>query len=34
MFFVFGINNQFKELNIGEQLSQYKEQIEDKNINI
>lgn len=26
--------NQFKELNIGEQLSQYKEQIEDKNINI
>ena len=26
--------NQFKELNIGEQLSQFKEQIEDKNINI
>ena len=26
--------NQFKELNIGEQLSQYKEQIEDKNIKI
>ncbi len=26
--------NQFKELNIGEQLSQYKEQIENKNINI